>query len=118
MAYLGSAQAIRARHSFNPYNKVTYLKSGLKTLETAVRSSPQDLEIRFLRFSLEHYIPSFLGYSKHLETDRAKIVELAKQRKFGAMDKALLINLLNFMKETKRCSKQEIATLDHAINNG
>jgi hypothetical protein len=118
LAYLGSAQAIRARHSFNPYNKVTYLKSGLKTLETAVKSSPQDLEIRFLRFSLEHYIPSFLGYSKHLETDRAKIIELAKQRKFGAMDKPLLVNLFNFMKETGRCSKQEIATLDHAINNG
>ena len=118
LAYFGSAQAIRARHAINPYNKLTYLKSGLKTLETAVSSSPQDLEIRFLRFSLEHYIPSFLGFSKHLETDREKIVELAKQRKFGAMDKPLLVNLLTFMKETKRCSKQEIAILDQAINNG
>ncbi len=118
LAYLGSAQAIRARHAFNPYNKVTYLKIGLKTLETAVKSSTQNLEIRFLRFSLEHYIPSFLGFSKHLETDRAKIIELVKQKKFGAMDKPLLLNLLSFMKETKRCSKQEIATLDQAINNG
>ncbi len=118
LAYLGSAQAIRAKHAFNPYHKITYLKSGLNTLETAVKASPQNLEIRFLRFSLEQNVPSFLGYSKHLDTDRVKIVELVKHKKFGDMNKPLLVNLLSFMKETKRCSKQEIATLDQAINNG
>src|SRR5688500_18402559 len=55
MAYFGTSQAIRAKHAFNPYNKITYLKSGIKTLEKAVGKSPENLEIRFLRFSLEHY---------------------------------------------------------------
>ncbi|MEJ6980628.1 hypothetical protein WG906_09225 [Pedobacter sp. P351] len=118
MAYFGSAQAIRARHAFNPYNKISYLKSGLKTLEAAVSKSPDNLEIRFLRFSLEHYIPAFLGYSKHLEADKRKIIELAKQKKFGAMDKPLLLNLVGFMKETKRCSPLEIATLEQVIAHG
>jgi hypothetical protein len=118
LAYFGSAQAIRARHAINPYNKVSFLRAGMKTLNSAVAKDSENLEIRYLRFSLEHYIPSFLGYSKHLESDRKKIVELSKQRKFGSMDKVLLVSLLNFMKETKRCSPQEIATLDQAINNG
>ena len=118
LAYFGSAQAIRARHAFNPYNKIAFLKSGLTTLEKAVSKSPDNLEIRYLRFSLEHYIPAFLGFSKHLEEDKRMIINLTKQKKFGLMDKALLLNLRNFMKETKRCSKQEIATLDQAIENG
>ena len=118
LAYYGSAEAIRAKHAFNPYKKIVYLKSGLKTLQSAVGKSPDNLEIRFLRFSLEHYLPSFLGYSKHLETDRKKIVELCKQKKFGSMDKPLLKNLLAFMKESKRCSPAEIATLEQAISNG
>jgi hypothetical protein len=118
MAYYGSAQAIRARHANNPYNKLAYLRSGMKTLNEAVAKSPENLEIRYLRFSLQHYVPSFLGYSKHLDADRKKIIELTKQRKFGSMDKPLLVGLLQFMKETKRCSPQEIATLDQAINNG
>lgn len=118
MAYLGSVQAVRARHAFNPYNKLAYLKSGTKILESAISKSPENLEIRFLRFSLEHYIPSFLGFSKHLEIDKRKIIELTKQKKFGAMDRPLLLNLLSFMKETKRCSPQEIATLEQAIANG
>lgn len=118
IAYLGIAQAVKARHAINPYNKLTYLKSGMKTLNSAVAKSPDDLEIRFLRFTLEHHIPSFLGYSQHLDDDRKSIVKLSKQKKFGEMDKALLQNLLGFMKETKRCSPQEIAILDQAINNG
>jgi len=118
MAYYGSAQALRARHAFNPYHKLAYLKSGFRTLESAVIKSPDNLEIRFLRFSLEHYIPSFLGYSKHLESDKKKIVELAKRKEFGTMDRALLLNMLSFLKETKRYSNQEIAILDHAIKNG
>ena len=118
MAYLGIAQAVRARHAINPYNKLSFLKAGMKSLNAAALKSPDDLEIRFLRFTLEHHIPSFLGYSEHLEADKKKILELSKKRRFGAMDKALLMNLLGFMKETKRCSSQEIANLDQAINNG
>ena len=118
MAYFGSTQALRAKHTFNPYKKITYLKSGLKVLNAAVDRSSQNLEIRFLRFTLEHYIPSFLGFSEHLDTDRKKIIELCKGKKFGSMDKSLLLNLLSFMKETKRCSPQEIAILSQAINNG
>ena len=118
MAYLGIAQAVKARHAINPYTKLSFLKSGMKSLNAAVLKSPDDLEIRFLRFTLEHHVPSFLGYSEHLESDKKKILQLSTQKKFGAMDKALLLNLVSFMKETKRCSSQEIATLDQAINNG
>ena len=118
MAYFGSAEAIMARHAINPYKKLSYLKSGTKRLNSAVSKAPDNLEIRFLRFSLEHYVPSFLGYSKHLQADKNKIVELVRQRKFGEMDGALLANLVNFMKETKRCSPQEMAILAQAINNG
>lgn len=118
MAYYGSAQAIRAKHAFNPYNKIAHLKSGLKTLEAAVKKDPDNLEIRFLRFSLEHYIPAFLGYSKHLETDKKKIISLVKLKQYNSKDKDLLNNLFKFMKETKRCSAAEIAILDEALANG
>jgi hypothetical protein len=118
LAYLGSTMAVRAKHAINPYKKLSYLKSGSKTLNSAVASSPNNLEIRFLRFTLEHYIPGFLGYNEHLAEDRKKIIELCRSQRFGEMDKPLLTNLLSFMKETKRCSPQEIATLEQAIKNG
>lgn len=114
-AYYGSSQAIRARHAINPYNKMKFLSDGLKTLQLAVNNDPENLEIRFLRFSLQHYVPSFLGMSKELTMDKAKIVSLFKQKMFGTLDETMLKGIVSFMKESKRCSVSEIAVLDRSI---
>ena len=113
-AYYGSAQALKSRYSFNPYNKIKYLNEGRKTLARAVAKSPDDLEIRFLRFSLEHYIPAFLGMSDNLDIDRKKIILLIKKKQYGAVDKSLLKNLISFLKQTKRCTPRELHILAEA----
>ena len=118
MAYLGSSQALKARFSWNPYNKLSYLSQGLKTLGIAVSRSPENLEIRFLRFSLVHYLPAFLGYSNTLDADKKMIVELIRRERFGSMDSVLLKNLIGFMKETKRCTPGELAILNGVVLNG
>ncbi|KAA8482544.1 hypothetical protein [Arcticibacter tournemirensis] len=117
-AYYGSAQAIMAKHSWNPYRKVAYLKSGLHDLEKAVASSPESLEIRFLRFSVEHYMPSFLGLGKHLEEDRKKIVELVEKDSFGTADSTLVKNIIIFLKKTNRFNTKEVEILNEGIKNG
>lgn len=114
LAYYGSASALRAKHAWNPYHKVSYLKAGMKDIDKAVAEKPEHLEIRFLRFSLEHYLPAFLGYSKHLETDRKKIIALIEKNQLSTVDKSLLTHIIGFMKESGRCSPAEIAALKKA----
>lgn len=114
LAYLGSAEALRAKHAFNPINKLAYLKQGSKTLGFAVNAAPNNLEVRFLRFSLEHYVPSFLGYSKNLEADRIKIIALLqhKNKTEGISDNAQIkTNIVNFLLQTKRCTATENSLL-------
>jgi len=117
-AYFGSVEALRAKHSFNPYNKIAYLKRGSQTLGKAVTRSPDNLEIRFLRFSLEHYVPAFLGYSKNLAADREKIVDLIRKQQTGGLTNGLLQNIAAFMKESGRCSAKEILILERTLKNG
>jgi len=114
LAYLGSAEALRAKHAFNPINKLSYLKQGSKTLAKAVDLSPNNIEVRFLRFSLEHYIPSFLGYNKNLEADRTKIIELLQHKTKGISlqdNTKITKNIINFLIETKRCTPSETILL-------
>lgn len=113
LAYLGSVDALRAKHSWNPINKLGFLKSGCKTLDEAVVLSPNQIEIRFLRFSLEHYLPDFLGYSQHLEQDRKKLIELVKQKDVVSkqIDQTILKNIIKFLIESKRCTVEEIKVL-------
>ena len=118
LAYFGSAEAVKAKHALNPYSKLAYLKSGSKTLNLSVSKSPDNLEIRFLRFTLEHYVPKFLGYSKHLPEDKKKIIDLIAKRQFGEVDSSLLKNIISFMKESRRCTKAELEVLNKALPNG
>ncbi len=118
IAYYGSAQAIMAKHAWNPYRKISYLKSGLGDLKTAVARSPDCLEIRFLRFSVEHYLPSVLGFSVNLDEDRKKIIELIEKDNFGTADSTLIKNIITFLKKTNRFNDHEIAVLDEGLKNG
>lgn len=73
LAYLGAFQTMWANHTINPYTKLETFNKGKKNIEKAVKSSPQNLEIRFIRLSIQKNSPSFLGYNKNIEEDKTFI---------------------------------------------
>lgn len=117
LAYLGSVEAIKGKHAWNPVNKLSYLKKGFATIDKAVAKDPSHLEVRFLRFSLQYYVPDFLGYSKNLLADKDKIVSILKKNTSRELkvDKEILKNMVNFMIDSKKCNAQEIAVLKNAL---
>jgi hypothetical protein len=118
MAYLGSVQAIRAKHAWNPVNKMSYLGKGFDIINNAVAKDPNNLEVRFLRFSLQYYVPSFLGYSKNITTDKNKIVNIIKNTEPINLDieKEILKNMIGFMIDSKKCTNQEIEILKKVLS--
>ncbi|HEY1062816.1 MAG TPA: hypothetical protein VGE44_14065 [Daejeonella sp.] len=108
VAYIGTLEALKAKHSWNPYNKIKYVSLSQKTMRKAVERDPNNLEIRFMRFTIQHYTPSFLGFSKDLDEDRKAIVRQFKNKKFGLADAPLIRNIAAFMIESDRCLKEEL----------
>lgn len=104
LGYFGATQALLAKHSWNPYNKLDYLYKSMTTLKAAISMDSQNLELRFLRFSIQHYIPSFVGVSKNLIEDRDMMVDLIKRKSYLAEDSQLVKNVIGFMLETQRCT--------------
>src|SRR4051812_17303034 len=58
IAYVGTLEALKAKHSWNPYNKMKYVAQSRSTMKISVDKEPNNLEIRFMRFSIQHYTPS------------------------------------------------------------
>lgn len=110
-AYAGTLEALKAKHSWNPYNKIKYVKQALKTMQGAINVDPHNMEIRFMRFSIEHYTPGFLGLSKNLITDRKEIIKHYQNRNFGSANDELVKNVAQFMIDSERCTPQEITIL-------
>ncbi|MFC3560754.1 hypothetical protein [Pedobacter jamesrossensis] len=107
-AYTGTLEALKAKHSWNPYNKIKYVKISLKTMQKAINMDKENMEIRFMRFSIEHYTPSFLGFSKDLTVDRKEIVKHYRSNNFGLADETLIKNVAKFMIDSDRCTEDEI----------
>lgn len=117
LGYFGATEALLAKHHWNPYKKLEYLAKSQKTLEIAISKSPNNLELRFLRFSIQHYLPSFLGQSKNIEEDKTVMLKELSANNYATEDKPIAINVAKFLLESKRCSTEQILTLKKIVAN-
>ncbi|WP_295767919.1 hypothetical protein [uncultured Mucilaginibacter sp.] len=111
ICYLGVVQALKAKHAWNPYFKVKYLNDAEKTLQKAVTAQPDNIEIRFMRFSIEHNVPGFLGYNKHLVADREEMIKQLNRKHYTTADESVVRTIIKFLIDSKRCTPHETETL-------
>lgn len=71
LAYLGAFQTIWANHVFNPISKLKTFKRGKTNIEKAINEDPNNIEIRFIRLSVQKNCPRFLGYDDNIQEDQA-----------------------------------------------
>lgn len=101
-AYRGSAWAFKAKHHFNPVKKLEYVKTGLLILNQAVNIDDKDVEVRFVRFSVEEHIPSMVSFTSHLKEDKKFILtNLKKTHPIFNTIKSYLLKSDNLSEEEK-----------------
>lgn len=114
-AYQGATQVMKAKYTYNPISQFSYLKKGVIILNQAVFKDSANFEIHFLRFVVEHHIPSFLGFSTHLQTDKKfllnnldKIEQMKITTQFGNY-------LYDFLKISDRFTTNELGRVEVAL---
>jgi hypothetical protein len=73
IAYLGAYETIMANHLVNPISKLQTFNKGKKKIEAAVQADKHNIEIRFVRLTIQMNCPAFLGYNKNKNEDRQLI---------------------------------------------
>ncbi|NCD71371.1 hypothetical protein [Mucilaginibacter agri] len=114
-AYRGALEALKAKHAWNPYYKIKYLNDAEDTFKQAVTQDPHNIEIRFMRFSVEHNVPGFLGYTKNLTADKEEMIRQVESKNYGTADQPLVIALIKFMLASKQCTSAELNTLNKQL---
>ena len=110
-AYRGAGLATTANCTSWPMAKLSRFREGKGMLEEAVANQPENLEVRFLRYTIQKNIPGFLGYD-NLEEDREFIMDrLTLQLKSGNMDD-LAVRILEYLYESKEFTKEQIQDLE------
>ena len=117
IAYKASAKALEAKDAWNPINKLSYLKEASQLFENAISQEPKNIELRFLRFSVQYYTPRWLGMSDELNEDKNVIITYINDYKKLNIDEGVLSWIQTFMIESGYCTKNEINTIKAAKTN-
>ena len=117
MAYKGAIEAIMVKTKWNPLAKFEMLNKSRESFAEAIKHNGNDLEIRFLRFAVEHHIPAFLGYSQNLMMDKKFIMEnLHYYHKDRHINQQMVDYILKFLAESGRCTDEEITMVKNRMN--
>lgn len=75
LAYKGAVSTLKAKFAKTKKEKKEYFKEGTSWIESAIRAEPSNIEIRYIRMSVQEKSPKFLGYHKNLEEDKAFVLK-------------------------------------------
>lgn len=110
-AYKGAFTALLAKHASNPYTKLEKVKQASAILDEAVTADKDHAEVRYLRYSMEKNIPSFLPYREHIDQDEDKIVA-ALTKKTDGLSPELKKEIVAFMLKNAQLEPEEKMLLE------
>ena len=107
LGYRGMSHLLQAKFAYNPYTKLANFSKGKDLLDLAAVRAPKNLEIRFLRFSVQTNAPKFLGYRSSIGTDKEIILREWK----NCTDPDLKKRIKEFILESPYCTQKEKSAL-------
>jgi hypothetical protein len=72
--YIGGLYIARSRH-VALVDKPSSLRTGTAMLEKAITDKPNNIELLFLRLTIQINLPGFLGYNDNIESDKKFVID-------------------------------------------
>ncbi|GAB4427437.1 MAG: hypothetical protein OHK0039_45760 [Bacteroidia bacterium] len=116
LGYKAAARALVARYEWIPLVKLSYVQAAMQLFREAVRRDPTQFEVRFLRFSIQHYLPAFLGQSGDLHDDKAFLLKHIGEHSRWDLTAAEAREMAGFLIESKRLSATELQLLRQTLH--
>lgn len=90
MAYHGTVTVTMAKFTPNPFRKYQYFTEGKQLIEKSIKKDPENIELRFLRFTVQDQSPSFLGYNTDLSNNKKYILDNLEKLPPQRLKKAII----------------------------
>lgn len=107
LAYKAASEAVMAKYVWNPYSKLKQIRTAAALFEEAVALDEDHPEIRFLRFTVEHYVPRYLNLSPNLERDKKIMINSLKAHPDSGVSTEFARTMRDFLLEKDHCTEAE-----------
>ncbi len=75
LCYKGAAEMFKAKQAVNPIRKFACFNRGKTLIEEAIAKDTSNIESRFIRYSIQQHLPSFLKYNNSMHRDSILITQ-------------------------------------------
>jgi hypothetical protein len=109
MAYKGASIAMKGRFEKGVRQKSIIFKEGVSLVEAAIDKDPKNIEIRFVRLTIQQNSPKILKYKKNIDEDTGFILTNYNKIKSNKLKKHLkgyILNSNHFTEEEKNVISQ------------
>ncbi len=111
-SYCGICYGLCCNYDEGNWAKLKHVVKSKNYLNNAVERDPKNPELRFMRFMLEHFLPSFLGFNKHIPDDLKVVFSNPTFIDENPRMKKLAIDFLLW---TKRCTPEQTKQLESQL---
>ncbi|MEL6557681.1 MAG: hypothetical protein AAFQ94_05815 [Bacteroidota bacterium] len=116
VAYQAASYALMAKITWNPIDKITFINRYGKLIDQAISKDPDNIEIRFLRLSIDHQTPVIIGRKDNVCSDKSLILALLEPIHKFEIDASFNRFILYFLKHEKIYSDKELALVEAKLN--
>lgn len=105
--YLAAYQIFMAKHTFNPFKKMSHFNKGKDQLEELIAQEPENVELRYIRLCIQFYSPKILGYQINIEEDKMYVMNNLYKLK----DKDTRKLIYDYLEGAKMYTDEQLAIL-------
>ena len=106
LAYKGAAIALKAKFATDAKKKKALFIEGVNFIETAIKSDPNNLEIRVIRISIQENTPKVLKYKSNIAEDKNLIF-----KNFSKQNQSLKEFISTYVRQSHAFSEEEKQTI-------
>jgi len=74
LAYKGATLTLMAKYAKGAKTKTGYFKEGKKLIEQSISAAPKNIELRYIRLSVQENAPKIVRYKKNISEDKEYIL--------------------------------------------
>lgn len=104
--YKAAAQIMEAKVTKEKGKRKSFVKTGATSLESIIKTNPNNIELRVIRLSVQENIPKIVGYYSSLKDDKTFILS-----NYGKQNSALKSYVQKFAAQSKTFTPVEKASL-------
>jgi len=97
LGYQGALKAISAKYTFNPVAKVNRFNNGVAELEKAISLDKNNIELIYVRYTIELNAPSMLGYNKNTALDKNRLLIYVNTKMLAEKDMDLSTRIAKYL---------------------